>query len=710
MQLQPVQSQPVQTYQPAGRVYAIQTAPVQPGITATPPPSLWPAATATAAPVVTAQPAWGTPTVVPAVASTGTATRALFDAYSSTPASVQPAGFFTSPTVVNPTHATPALGTSVLGTTAFRRLAHIEGVGTIGDQPESLGGNLFLPFYQQPGSFWFADLRGIWDDQQAAEGNFGIAHRRLRGDWILGAYGFYDLRHTQFNNNFNGVTLGVEALNLDWEGRLNWYLPEGGSQRADELNAATLVGDTIVVQEGLEQALYGFDGEIGRLLWRPGGGYDAEVRGFIGGFFFENSGPVNVSFGGPRARLEGRLFDLPLLGLGSRVTLEARVQYDDVRDFQGLASIALRIPLGGGRRFGGGQLSPIERRMLSPIRRDEDIVTATGLAEQEQAVLVGNGADGLVLSGITEINSATVDVATAVAGGSNIALITENVTTDAPVVLNPNQILAGTIAVRGQTSGVPATFGTQPILTGAGLAAGQGAVQVADNSVVTGLDIVSDQQGIVGNNVTGFTIANNTINATAGDAINLNGSFFGDITGNRLTSNSGDGLEIDTFNAGTISGNTSTGNGDNGFNFQAINGGTISRNTADDNDDDGFNFQTISGGTISGNRANDNDENGFNFQTITGGTISGNTANNNGTDGFFFTNINGAGVAIDSNTSTLNTDDGFAATTFAAGTFSNNIAGGNGDVGFEFPGVFAGTAIDNNNGGELNTGGGDNLP
>ena len=54
-------------------------------------------------------------------------------------------------------------------------------------------------------------------------------------------------------------------------------------------------------------------------------------------------------------------------------------------------------------------------------------------------------------------------------------------------------------------------------------------------------------------------------------------------------------------------------------------------------------------------------------------------------DGFLFTSINGAGVDINSNTSSGNGGDGFQATAFADGAFNNNRATGNTAMGYNFP-------------------------
>jgi len=62
-------------------------------------------------------------------------------------------------------------------------------------------GDLILPLMQDQETLLFADLRGFWTDTQAAEGNWGLGYRRLKDDYIIGTYAFFDLRHTEFNNN-----------------------------------------------------------------------------------------------------------------------------------------------------------------------------------------------------------------------------------------------------------------------------------------------------------------------------------------------------------------------------------------------------------------------------------------------------------------------------------------------------------------------------
>ena len=63
----------------------------------------------------------------------------------------------------------------------------------------------------------------------------------------------------------------------------------------------------------------GIEGEVGyRLPFGNALGSDTETRMFLGGYAFWGDG--YPTYAGPRGRLEFRLYDLPLLGDGSRLT------------------------------------------------------------------------------------------------------------------------------------------------------------------------------------------------------------------------------------------------------------------------------------------------------------------------------------------------------------------------------------------------------
>src|SRR5262249_12607864 len=134
-----------------------------------------------------------------------------------------------------------------------------------------------------------------------------------------------------------------------------------------------------------EQAMFGFDGEVG---WRvpifPADG-DMDLRVFLGGYYFAAS-DVD-SFGGPRGRIEFRLYDLDLLGLQSRLTVDGTVQWDDHQGVQGWGGLELRIPLGGIFGTPAAKLSPLDRRMVDRVQRDINIVTRKFNSDPEDVIV-----------------------------------------------------------------------------------------------------------------------------------------------------------------------------------------------------------------------------------------------------------------------------------------------------------------------------------
>ncbi|MCA9248939.1 MAG: inverse autotransporter beta domain-containing protein [Planctomycetales bacterium] len=239
-----------------------------------------------------------------------------------------------------------------------------------GDAAEVGQGNVFLPLLEDDASMLFADLRGQWTDEQAAEGNFGLAYRQIMSnDWIVGGYAFYDLRHSRFNNNFQQFTVGAELLNACNGLRVNGYIPDRDADDAPQLNTATTLGE--------ERAYYGVDFEYERLVLSPHVFCDCEVWAAVGVFHFNNDTEGYEDITGPRARVEMRAFDVPLLGVDSRVVLAGQIENDDIRGTVGTGTVTLRIPFGRGGGASGYRLAGIDRRMVAPIVRDIDIITST---------------------------------------------------------------------------------------------------------------------------------------------------------------------------------------------------------------------------------------------------------------------------------------------------------------------------------------------
>ncbi len=558
--------------------------------------------------------------------------------------------------------------------------------------------DLFIPLWQDEHTLFYGDLRGSADDLQNQEANGGLGLRSIVGeDLILGGYGFFDYRWSQTGNEFMGITLGAELKTYRWDLRGNLYLVEDEAQNVGPGVALTptavFANNTIVLVSGVaqqvERAYYGADFEVGALLatWGPCNRF--ELRAYGGGFFFDTDDSRFPRIAGPRARIDLTAFDLPFLGNGSRLSVGAECTWDDVRDSQVWGLARVQIPF---NVFNSPALqTPFRRRMLDPVQRDIDIVTE--VAETPPNVENTNyDENGQPVGLVTLVDAGTADKPGAVAGaGPNSTVIVDGskgvVQTSATTFMQTGQTVRGAgFVVRGQETGLTATFGTRPTINNSNAALDT--LVVADNTTVRDLDIVGGLNGITSDPTGG---ANNGNLAAFND---LNNST---ITGNTVTGTSaaGGGIVFRDINPGsTVTGNMANANGGFGLVVRNVNaGGTVSNNTANGNGQDGIFVENNVNGAVSGNTANGNQGSGFFVGNDVNGTVSGNTATNNSGDGYQFTSVL-AGGAFSNNTATENgfaadgtlldaTAQGFVFTS-NAGTFFNNTATNNASDGYVF--------------------------
>jgi len=330
-----------------------------------------------------------------------------------------------------------------------------------------------IPLVQNDDTLLFADLRFRFDNRSSREGNFGIGLRKQFNDqWIGGVYGFYDIRRTQYDNFFHQAMLGVEALTEHHEARLNFYLPEGGTQEAAP--AAQINGGQIQIQNFRERALPGFDAELGT-------GRDFNngwsLWGYGGGYYFDASGFDKVT--GPRGRLELTKTGLPYINEDARLTFGIEAQTDHQRGGQSLVLARLRIPLSSLTNNGKMQarpLSALDRRMTTRIHRDVDVVTGTAAGLLENAT-IANPQDTRSYGTVSVIDANTADVPAAVtAAGIDSFVIVDgsagviNLAAGADILMPQGQILAGggsVLTVTGTVTGRNALFvvpGTRPTI------------------------------------------------------------------------------------------------------------------------------------------------------------------------------------------------------------------------------------------------------
>jgi hypothetical protein len=441
---------------------------------------------------------------------------------------------------------------------------------------------MFIPVWQDQTSLLFGDLRGTFTTSPTQEGNFGLGYRtQVSPDWILGGYGYLDIQNSRNDNLFYQGSVGAEALSVDWDLRLNGYFPfNSGGQSAGGNGKLEISGTHIGITHDMEKPLFGFDGEVGwRLPIVPADG-DIDVRAFVGGYYFTNSDVDTVA--GPRGRLEVRLYDIDVLGVQSRLTVDGEVQWDSPRGTQGFGGLELRIPLGAVTGTPGGKLSPLDRRMVDRVQRDVDIVSQTYESDPKAVVVDGltgkthtivfaeNGGTGNGTKGDpTSLEDAP---ALAAAKGRNAIIVVEGdggpiTLAGQPVQLENGQALLGgdskVVLHDAGDSGIQATLhapGERPTILGADSAANLINMYSGGQNRVTGLDLAgSFDNAIFGLNMSRAVVTDNFIDPPAGNGIFLQNSGaaipasqLAYIARNTIEDAAGDGIAVKSYLSDTL--------------------------------------------------------------------------------------------------------------------------------------------------------------
>ena len=285
-----------------------------------------------------------------------------------------------------------------------------------------------------------------------------------------------------------------------------------------------------------------------------------------GGYYFDNPDAVFDQIAGPRVRSELRLYDLAVLGDGSRLTLEGLIQHDQLRDTQAEGGVYIRIPFGSGPRR---RMDRLQRRMADRIVRDVDVVAQRQVTDE--AALFADSEFTVSSAHVVDAGDDLSDAVAAAGANSLVVLdgsagiISESDTT----ILSTGQVVlggSGTLAVVGADTGAQVTFsapGTRPQVTGTDTA--NDVFQIADDTVLAGLDIVGGNNGVYGDGVTGFTIRDLDVSGANSDGVDLVGTNSGNVSDSTFQDNNRYGFRVATLSGGTISGNTASGNTSDGF-------------------------------------------------------------------------------------------------------------------------------------------------
>lgn len=228
---------------------------------------------------------------------------------------------------------------------------------------------LLFPFWQHESAVAYFTAIGMKDTKHSIEGNFGVGLRKIiNNSYILGTYGFYDVRNTPNNNNLHQITMGAEYLTHNFETRLNLYVPinekilsatEIYDISYDPKFTRTKVGKSAI--ENVEKGLIGVDVEVGGSL--PA---HTNLSAYIAYYYFDAKDAKAVY--GPRARAKYTLADW--------LSLEYEASFDSKRKFISSIGINLNWRFGAKNSLGKQiKLSRIEQKMTQLPVRDVDIVS-----------------------------------------------------------------------------------------------------------------------------------------------------------------------------------------------------------------------------------------------------------------------------------------------------------------------------------------------
>ena len=366
--------------------------------------------------------------------------------------------------------------------------------------------NMFLPLAQTDVNLFFADIRGHWNDARAAQGGFGLAFRQmLINDWIFGIHGAYDIRHSGQGNNFHQGMMGLEMLSVNYGLRWNGYLVGDGAKFLENASLVSQVGNSLVIQQASERAYNGTDFEAEALLWTNGrrgwmAFHDMELWGAAGIFHYENNADGFEEITGPRARLEMRFFDIPYAGPDSRFVVSGQYEHDDVRGSVASGFLNVRIPFGRRGSWFNESLRGLNRRMVAPIVRNNDIVTQVGFGAPEAAAFAHSGQ---VVSQVLTIdaNTANPETAIAAAGNNSLVIVDGTAGTLLPanaIDLQSGQVLLGggsSLELRGVNSGASVSFGgagTRPTIS----TSLTNTINAADDSALVAIDLENSGNGL----------------------------------------------------------------------------------------------------------------------------------------------------------------------------------------------------------------------
>lgn len=413
--------------------------------------------------------------------------------------------------------------------------------GGVGDAMVQGRLDVFVPVQQDLNSLIFLNAGIGTETHYNTFASFGVGYRtKFDPDWILGIYAGYDSTHSEFDHNFNQFAFSAEAMSVDWDARVNAYLADDRAAPIKDKFGLFITGTNIAIVQGREAAYSGFDGEVG---YRIFGDDSTDVRVYAGGYDFTRSGYQDIS--GPKGRIEATIYDLDELGMQSRLTVQGGVSHDDVRGTDGFVGAALRIPLGAISGGAGQTLDELDRRMVDPVRRQDNVLTQWRFNKPEPVIIYGSHFQSQPTNTLLYVDNSTgagtlADPTTfgdaAKRGATDNAFIVGtsyegHIKTGGAKVASGETIVGGgeTFTVKGTVSGATFTHDFAPGSKTPTFTSGSPSKNVfnlSGNNAIYGLNIATPfNDAIYGHNAANVTIGNVSIDGSpsSGAPYGING-------------------------------------------------------------------------------------------------------------------------------------------------------------------------------------------
>jgi hypothetical protein len=276
--------------------------------------------------------------------------------------------------------------------------------------------DLFLPLFQEaPYCLFFTQVRFYDRTGSPFEGNIHLGYRNLSDDGtrLLGFYGSFDRKRSNYENYFNQLTFGVEHWFDQFFIGANYYQPIGLKMKPIGYSSNTI--ETEEAGNNFSYSnLYHARNLLGEVAASGGDlqiGYELTkgLTAYVGGYYFRTPSYDMRNIAGPKAKIT---YDFSLdkgqriLGMFNKIGVEAGIQHDKPRGTAGYVSLNLRV----GVTPTTANLEGVSRHMVDLIHRDVDIVSVKGVVNKDKLAIKDRDGKPIKLVKLGNINAEKSDI------------------------------------------------------------------------------------------------------------------------------------------------------------------------------------------------------------------------------------------------------------------------------------------------------------